>query len=134
MHVTMADQWAKHSEKDIKKAEIEYLNSLSKKEKIHYLTSEVNKLQDQLTENISKALDNTKDLDKLNNQSQSLLRSSRKFYKKSRKTNLYQNGCCGCIFIILREFFSAIINCIKKACCCCCSDDSEYENIKYQYK
>ncbi len=133
MHETKAEQWARHSAKDKKQSDIDYLNSLGKKEKIHYLTSEVNKLQDKLTENISKAICTSQDLDRLNDQSQSLLRKSRKFYKRSRKTNLYQNGCCGCIFIILNEFFSAVINFIKKIFCCC-SQPKETEPQSYRYQ
>ena len=105
MYNSKSEHWVRTFEKNKKLSDSDYISDMSRREKIRHLASEVSKLQGKLTENISKAISTSEDLDKLHDQSQTLLRRSRKFYKKSRKANLYQNGCCGCIFIIISEFF-----------------------------
>jgi hypothetical protein len=107
------------------------LGASKTQQKIGEIERDTRELKDQLNDVIGKALQHDKDMLKLRKSAKLLKDNSRRFYKKSRQIRLSQMGCCAYSFALLKEFFSALLQCLQKLCCCIRTDDSSYNNHSY---
>jgi hypothetical protein len=88
------------------------------KKQINELQKSTRELQDQLHDAIEKALNQDGELHKLRKSATELKANSKRFFKKSRQTRVSQMGCCAYSCLLLKEFFTSLLLCLKRLCCC----------------